>query len=129
MIAPKYIKKIFIRAQSADPSPPLGTVLGNLGVQTTGFCNSFNLFTKTLPVYFLLKTTIHIFDNKSTTFTVDLPSVGYFLSLLKFEKLVKIKIFDKYQEKNIFCIKLFELFKLAIFKFPELSICKSFLIL
>jgi hypothetical protein len=65
---------------------------------------SFNLFTKTLPVYFLLKTTIHIFDNKSTTFTVDLPSVGYFLSLLKFEKLVKIKIFDKYQEKNIFCI-------------------------
>jgi ribosomal protein L11 len=34
----KYIKKIFIRAASADPSPPLGTVLGNLGVQTTLFC-------------------------------------------------------------------------------------------
>lgn len=34
----KYTKKIFIRAQSADPSPPLGTVLGNLGVQTSNFC-------------------------------------------------------------------------------------------
>jgi hypothetical protein len=90
---------------------------------------SFNLFTKTIPIYFLLKTTISIFDNKSTTFSIDLPSVGFFLSLLKFEKLVKIRVFDKYQEKNIFCIKLIELFKLAIFKFPELPISKSFLIL
>lgn len=65
---------------------------------------SFNLFTKTLPVYFLLKVTILIFDNKSTTFTIDLPSTGFFLSLLKFEKVVKIRIFDRYHEKNIFCI-------------------------
>jgi ribosomal protein L11 len=28
----KHIKKIYLRSQSADPAPPLGTVLGNLGV-------------------------------------------------------------------------------------------------
>jgi ribosomal protein L11 len=105
VIASKYIKKIFIRAASADPSPPLGTVLGNLGVQTTIFCNSFNLFTKSLPVYLLLKVTISIYDNKSTTFTIELPSTGYFLSLLKFEKIIKIQVFDRYQDKNISCIK------------------------
>jgi hypothetical protein len=28
----KYLKKLYIQSQAADPSPPLGTVLGNLGV-------------------------------------------------------------------------------------------------
>jgi ribosomal protein L11 len=126
---PKYIKKIFIRAQSADPSPPLGTVLGNLGVQTVSFCNSFNLFTKLLPIYFLVKTTILIFDNKSTSFSIDLPSTGYFLSLLKFEKIVKIRVFDKIVDKNILCIKLIEILKLAILKFPLVDLYKVFLML
>jgi ribosomal protein L11 len=126
---PKYIKKIFIRAQSADPSPPLGTVLGNLGVQTVSFCNSFNLFTKLLPIYFLVKTTILIFDNKSTSFSIDLQSTGYFLSLLKFEKIVKIRVFDKIVDKNILCIKLIEILKLAILKFPLVDLYKAFLML
>lgn len=28
----KFIKKIFIRSQMAEAAPPLGTILGNLGV-------------------------------------------------------------------------------------------------
>jgi hypothetical protein len=76
-----------------------------------------------------LKVTIFIFDNKSTTFTIDLPSTGYFLSLLKFEKIIKIQIADRYQDKTIFCIKLSEVLKLAIFKFPYLSLDKAILIL
>jgi len=31
-LEPKYTKKLFIQSQGADPAPPLGTVLGNLGV-------------------------------------------------------------------------------------------------
>jgi len=90
MLKPAYIKKITIRAQGADPAPPLGTVLGNLGVNTVSFCTAFNLFTKNIPTYFLLKTTIFIYDNRSTSFTIKAPSTGYFLSLLRFEKLLKI---------------------------------------
>jgi len=85
---PKYLKTLYIRANSADPSPPLGTVLGNLGVNTTLFCTNFNLFTKTLPVYLVLKVSISIFENKSTSFIIDLPSIGYILSLLKFEHII-----------------------------------------
>ena len=85
-VTPKYIKKIFIKSQAADPSPPLGTILGNLGVNTSMFCNSFNIFTQKLPLYFVLSVTIFIFDNKTTTFEVNLPSVGYCLNLCKFEK-------------------------------------------
>ena len=86
----KYIKKITLRAQGADPSPPLGTVLGNLGVNTVSFCTAFNLFTKNIPTYFVLKTTIFIYENRSASFIINAPSTGYFLGLLKFEKLLKI---------------------------------------
>lgn len=126
---PKHIKIIFIRSQMADPAPPLGTVLGNLGVNTVSFCTGFNLFTKSIPNYFLLKTTIFIYENRSTSFTIDLPSIGFFLNLLKFEKIIKIKVFDRWQDKTIFCVKLYEVLKLAKFKFPELELSTAFLIL
>jgi len=119
---PKFIKKVFIRAQSADPSPPLGTVLGNLGVNTVSFCTTFNLATKTIPTYFLLKVTINIFENKTTSFLVNLPSTGYFLGLLKIDVTRKVRIADKIQDKIVSCIKINEVAKLAKFKFPFLSL-------
>jgi len=125
----KHSKRIFIRAGTADPSPPLGTVLGNLGVNTVSFCTSFNLFTKSLPNYFVLKVNIFIYENRSTTFLVNLPSTGYFLNLLKFEKVIKVRVFDKYHDKNVFSIRLLEVIKLARLKFPELPLCKSILII
>jgi len=125
----KYSKRIFLRAGSADPSPPLGTVLGNLGVNTVSFCTSFNLFTKSLPNYFVLKVNIFVYENRSTSFVVDLPSTGHFINLLKFEKVIKVRVFDKFQDKNVFCINLLEVIKLALLKFPQLPLCKSILII
>jgi len=92
---PKFIKKIYIRSQMAEAAPPLGTILGNLGANTQNFCTSFNLFTQKIPNYFLLKVIIYIYDNRSTSFKVFLPSIGFILNLLKFERTVKVKIYDK----------------------------------
>jgi len=114
----KHVKKIYLRAQSADPAPPLGTVLGNLGVNTNTFCASFNLFTKMLPVYFSLSVTIAIFENRTTSFTVGLPSIGFILTLLKFNKALKIRVHDRFHEKIVSCIRLYSLLKVAKFKFP-----------
>lgn len=125
-LLPKYIKKIFIRSQAADPSPPLGTILGNLGVNTIMFCNSFNIFTQKLPQYFVLAVTIYIFDNKTTSFEVNLPSVGYCLNLCKFEKKIQVFEFGKITEKLIFCITLSNVLKIAKFKFPNLNLKQSF---
>lgn len=58
----RFKKQNFIQSQKADPSPPLGTVLGNLGVNTVNFCTKFNSFTEKLPFYFLLKVLIYIYD-------------------------------------------------------------------
>jgi ribosomal protein L11 len=41
----KYIINIIIRSKSAESGPPLGTVLGNLGVNTVKFVKEFNDFT------------------------------------------------------------------------------------
>ena len=122
----KHIKKIYILSQSADPSPPLGTVLGNLGVNTNTFCTSFNAFTKSLPNYFSLKVTIFVLENRTTSFIVALPSIGYILSLLKFNKAVKVRVFDRYHEKMVACVKVYALLQLAKLKFPFCSLKKSF---
>lgn len=125
-LTPKYIKKIYITSQGADPAPPLGTILGNLGVNTVNFCTNFNLFTKSIPNYFSLKVTIYIFDNRSTSFIIDLPSTGYILNLLKFEKIVKVRAFDRIHDKTISCVLLQEVVALAKLKFAYLPIQQSF---
>jgi len=54
-IIPSNLKRFFIQAQKADPSPPLGTVLGNSGLNTIKFCNEFNIYTEKLPIIFFIK--------------------------------------------------------------------------
>jgi len=120
-----HIKKCFLISGSAEPAPPLGTILGNLGVNTVKFCEEFNIFTKNLPKFFFLKVIIFIFDNRSFNFKILSPSTGFLLNLMKFEKTVKIYSFDRFIDKNINCIYLKDVVKLALFKFPHDNIQQS----
>jgi large subunit ribosomal protein L11 len=79
----KFIIICNIYAGSAETAPPLGTILGNLGVNTVKFCKEFNDFTIDLPIYIKLEVTIFIHENKSFYFTIILGSVGHLISLLK----------------------------------------------
>ena len=116
-----YIKLITIKSQGANPAPPLGTVLGNIGVNTSNFCSEFNDYTKTLPTYFMLRTTINIFDNRSYQFSIKLPSIGHILNLLKFERIIKVKIYDRINDKSIICVKLYQIIQLIQFKFGYIN--------
>lgn len=113
---------IYIRANSAESGPPLGTTLGNIGVNTIKFCKEFNEFTKELPNYFMLRVSIIITENKSFTFTTDLPSIGFLIYLLKKEETLKNK--DGIVTYNSY-IYLEDLLKLAKFKFPNFDLRKS----
>jgi large subunit ribosomal protein L11 len=116
------ILTLYIRAGQAESGPPLGTTLGNIGVQTVKFCKEFNDFTKELPTYFLLKVKIVITENKSFSFSIEQPPIGFIISLLK--KNEKIKKKDGSEE--IFNYIIFEdVVKLAKFKFPNLNLAKS----
>ncbi len=106
---------VFIRAQSAENVPPLGTILGNLGVNSLKFCKDFNEFTKELPNYFVLKVFISILEDRSYRFEIFLPSIGYLLSFLKFKETQPGK-------KFIYCITLRNVIQLCLFKFPFLPL-------
>jgi large subunit ribosomal protein L11 len=123
-----HIKRCFLLAGQAEPAPPLGTILGNLGVNTLKFCEEFNNITSKLPSYFFVKVIIYIYENRSFSFKINIPSLGYFLNLLKFEKKIKVKYFDRYHDKNIMCIKLKDLIQIAIFKFPKIKLTQSILL-
>ena len=113
---------IYIRAQGAESGPPLGTTLGNIGVNTIKFCKEFNDFTKELPNYFMLRVSIVIIENKSFTFTTELPSIGFLISLLKKDEVLTNK--DGVVTNNSY-IYLEDLLKLSKFKFPSFNIQKS----
>lgn len=122
----QYIKTMYIQSQSADPAPPLGTILGNLGVNTVKFCESFNTYTKKLPSYFTLRVHVSIYKNRSFTFSVDFPATGHLLDLLKFEKIFKVKVHDRMHEQSFECIYVYQLLKIALFKHPYLPLEESF---
>jgi len=123
MILNKNIKLVlYIRANSAKIGPPLGTTLGNIGVNTAKFVKEFNEFTKELPNYFLLKVIILVSENKSFIFNIELPSIGFFCSLLKKEE--KFKDNNGFIHTNVY-INLEDFLKLAKFKFPTYNIKKA----
>ena len=121
MLLTKNIIFIFIRSQTAESGPPLGTVLGNLGINATKFCKDFNDFTKDLPSYFLLKVKIVILEDRSFNFFVFLPTTGFILSFLKVQQILLIS--NKKIKKNVIFLK--DLVQLAKFKFPELNLLNS----
>lgn len=120
-----HIKKCFLTANGAEAVPPLGTILGNLGVNTVKFCEEFNTRTKNLPIYFIVKTYIYILDNRSFRFEIGFPSTSYILNFLKFEKTIKVKVFDRVHDKEVSCILLSDVVELAKFKFPHEPLEKS----
>jgi large subunit ribosomal protein L11 len=119
---PKIFLTIYIRANTAESGPPLGTTLGNIGVNTIKFCKEFNEFTKDLPNYFLLKVNISITENKSFNFIIEMPSIGSLIYLLKQE--------ETFRDNNGIIhsfnyVYLEDLLKLAKFKFPYYDLKKS----
>lgn len=80
--------ELYIRANGAESGPPLGTTLGNIGVNTIKFCKEFNEYTQDLPNYFLLKVNITVNENRSFIFSVSLPSIGFLIYLLKKEEIL-----------------------------------------
>lgn len=121
----KHAVDIFIKSNGAETGPPLGTILGNLGVNSAKFCKDFNEFTKHLPSYFVLKVRILVFENRTFSFFVKAPSTSFILSSLKFEKAIKVKYFDRMHMRSVFCIRFNDLLKLSKFKFFSIPADKS----
>ena len=73
---------MYLRATIVETGPPLSTILGNYGANTTSFCKEINEFTKELPNYFLLEVDIIINVDKTVSFFIKEPSVTLLLKLV-----------------------------------------------
>lgn len=112
---------IFIRSQQAEATPPLGTVLGNLGLNAIKFCKEFNEFTQELPSYFYLRVFISIFEDKSFSIRVAAPTIGFILSLARYDKTSKLHGKDITEH----CVSLKTIVEIARFKLPQEDITKA----
>jgi len=117
----KYTLNLYIVAQNADAGPPLGTILGNLGVNSTNFCKEFNLLTQDLPHYLTVSVTVSIFNNKTFNIVINNLPLGKLVGLLKTEKTLIIK----QQEQTQGYITLQNVIQLALFKFPHMKLEQS----
>ena len=67
------ILKLQISAGGANPSPPVGPALGQVGVNIMDFCNAFNAETQSAEKGMPLPVVITVYEDKSFTFVVKTP--------------------------------------------------------
>ena len=67
------ILKLQIPAGGANPSPPVGPALGQVGVNIMDFCNAFNAETQNAEKGLPLPVVITVYEDKSLTFIVKTP--------------------------------------------------------
>lgn len=118
----KHKLNLYIMAQGADAGPPLGTILGNLGVNSTNFCKDFNTLTGELPVYLTLSVSISVYTNRTYKIEFNRLPLGKIIGLLTFERVIKGKGGKEVTQR---CIRLRDVVQLSKFQFPEvpLPIC------
>jgi large subunit ribosomal protein L11 len=72
--------KLQVKAQEANPSPPVGPALGQHGVNIMEFCKAFNaqtqgVYEKGMP----LPVIITVYSDRSFTFIIKTPPASYLL--------------------------------------------------
>lgn len=73
-----YIK-LQIPAGGASPSPPVGSALGQKGLNIMDFCKAFNDQTKDMDKDMIIPVLITVYGDKSFTFVVKKPPMSYFI--------------------------------------------------
>ena len=73
-----YIK-LQVRAQDANPSPPVGPALGQHGVNIMEFCKAFNAQTQGLEKGLPTPVVITVYSDRSFTFIMKTPPAAILL--------------------------------------------------
>jgi large subunit ribosomal protein L11 len=80
-VAKKIIKyiKLQVRANEANPSPPVGPALGQHGLNIMEFCKAFNAQTQEIEKGMPLPVVITVYADKSFTFEIKTPPAAVLL--------------------------------------------------
>uniref|UniRef100_A0A7S4BKH9 Large ribosomal subunit protein uL11m n=1 Tax=Chrysotila carterae TaxID=13221 RepID=A0A7S4BKH9_CHRCT len=87
MLKPASIFKLTVGAGKATPQPPVGSMLGQRGLNLMNFCKAFNDQTQQYVAGLPMQVQVKSYADRTFTFDVLLPTATYFL--LKAAKLEK----------------------------------------
>ncbi|RCL00993.1 MAG: large subunit ribosomal protein L11 [Candidatus Tokpelaia sp. JSC188] len=71
--------KLQVPAGAANPAPPIGSALGQRGINIMEFCKAFNAATQEMEKGIPIPVLITFYQDKSFTFLMKAPPVSYFL--------------------------------------------------
>jgi len=74
----RYLK-LQVAAGSANPSPPVGPALGQVGLNIMEFCKAFNAATQSLEQGMPIPVVITVYSDKSFTFVTKTPPASVLL--------------------------------------------------
>lgn len=69
--------KLQVKAQEANPSPPVGPALGQHGVNIMEFCKAFNAQTQSHEKGLPLPVIITVYNDRSFTFIIKTPPASF----------------------------------------------------
>ncbi len=75
----KYYIKIHVLSGMANPSPPIGPILGQRGLNIMNFCKSFNEKTSNVEKGIPLPVIITVYSDRTFDFVIKSPTVTYLL--------------------------------------------------
>ena len=73
------VVRLQIPAGQANPSPPVGPALGQVGLNIMEFCNAFNAKTADAENGILIPVVINVYSDKSFTFVTKTPPASTLL--------------------------------------------------
>ena len=73
-----YIK-LQVGAGKANPSPPVGPALGQMGLNIMEFCKAFNAQTQSMENGMPIPVVITVYSDRSFTFTTKTPPASFLL--------------------------------------------------
>ena len=73
------VVRLQIPAGQANPSPPVGPALGQVGLNIMEFCNAFNVKTADAEPGILIPVVISVYSNKTYTFITKTPPASTLL--------------------------------------------------
>jgi large subunit ribosomal protein L11 len=113
----KGLVKLVAPAKQANPSPPIGPILGANGVNIAEFCKQFNDATKDMEAGMPVPVIITVYTDRSFEFIMKLPPVSYFI-----KKALKLKSGSKKPGRDfVGTLSMAEVRKIAEGKMPDLN--------
>jgi len=75
----EFVVRLQIPAGQANPSPPVGPALGQVGLNIMEFCNAFNAKTADAEPGILIPVVINVYRDKTFTFITKTPPASTLL--------------------------------------------------